>query len=334
MNTNDIKILAHWYVTTRCNSRCKTCTIWCDVRYKCKESSLESRLNILKQLKAMRFISIDFTGGEPLLYPGLPTLIKMAHKMGIMTWLTTNALLYPKYADELRGVVTQLSFSLDSPYQKQNDAIRGIPHFKKAIKAMKLAISLGEVPMIKATICKENINDIQAFADLAQQLGVLIELNAEFAYFGNPALDRSGIDKILAIRGHPNVIISKPHLQFMIDGGNNPRQPKCHIGQNMVVIAPDNSLYYPCMHLVQERVPLKNGSIRETMTQMRSDGRVEKVGRFPFCRGCTIPCYMESSYTTNIDKYFASWFIGRLDYVKKRLSLGLANKFALPSPKS
>lgn len=333
MNTNDVKVLAHWYVTTRCNSRCKTCSIWCDDRYTCEESSLASRLGILAQLKAMHFLSIDFTGGEPLLYPGLPALIKAAHERGIMTWLTTNSLLYPKYAEALRGTVTQLSFSLDSPYQERNDAIRGIPHFKKAIKAMKLAISLGEVPMIKATICKENVNDLQAFADLARRLGVLIEFNAEFAYFGNRPLDRAGIDKIRAIWHHPNVIISKPHLQFMIDGGNNPARPKCHIGQNMIVIAPDNSLYYPCMHMVQERVPLKDGSIRQTMHQMRIDGHGDRVGRLPFCRGCTIPCYMESSYSTNFDKYFPSWLHGRLTYVKKRLSLGLVNKLAIPVPK-
>jgi hypothetical protein len=178
-------------------------------------------------------------------------------------------------------------------------------------------------------VCNDNVNDLQVFADLAQRLGVLIEFNAEFAYFGNPALDRSGIDKIRAMKGHPNVIISKPHLQFMIDGGNNPRRPKCHIGQNMVVIAPDNSLYYPCMHMAQERIPLKNGSIRETMVQMSLDGHVEKVGRLPFCHRCTIPCYMESSYTTKIDKYFASWFLCRLDYVRKRISLGVANKFGM-----
>ncbi len=333
MNTNDVKALAHWYVTTRCNSRCKTCSIWCDERYKCKESSLESRLGILRQLKSMHFLSIDFTGGEPLLYPGLPTLVKTARKMGFMTWLTTNSLLYPKYAEALRGAVTQLSFSFDSPFPERDDEIRGIPHFKKAIKAMKLAISWGEVPMIKATVCKENVGELQAFADLAQKLGVLIELNAEFAYFGNPALDRSGIDKILAMQNHPNVIISKPHLQFMIDGGNNPRRPKCHIDQNMIVIAPDNSLYYPCMHMVQECIPLKNGSVRETMAQMRLDGHVKKVGRLPFCRRCTIPCYMEASYTTNIDKYFVSWFLGRFHYLRKRSTLGLANRFGSHSKK-
>jgi len=325
MNTNDVKILAHWYVTTRCNSRCKTCSIWCDVRYKCKESTLDSRFALLQQLRAMGFLSIDFTGGEPLLYPGLPELIGVARKMGIMTWLTTNSLLYPKFARALAGNVTALSFSLDSPDPATNDRIRGIPHFKKAIHAMKLAIDLGETPMIKATICKENIDQLHDFADLARKLGVLIEFNAEFAYFGNDALDHTDIKKIQAFK-HPNVIISKPHLNFMLDGGNNPCRPKCHIGHNMVVIAPDNQLYYPCMHLVQDKIPLKNGSLKETLQQMHANGLAQKIGKFPFCNGCTIPCYMESSYYTGMDKYFVSCYLGRVDYLKKRARLAMINK--------
>jgi MoaA/NifB/PqqE/SkfB family radical SAM enzyme len=228
----------------------------------------------------------------------------------------------------LRGAVSQLCFSIDSPFQERNDAIRGIAHFKKAVNAMKHAISIGEVPMIKATVCESNVNDLEAFADVAKRIGVLVEFNAELAYFGIPPLDRTGIDKILAMKRHPNVIISKPHLQFMINGGNDPRRPQCQIGRNMVVIAPENSLYFPCMHMVQERVPLKNGSIRETIEQMRQDGLVDKAGRLPFCHHCTIPCYMEPSYTTNIDKYFVPWFAGGLDYVRKRFTIGLANRLA------
>jgi len=274
----------------------------------------------------MGFLSIDFTGGEPLLYPGLPSLILAARKMGIMTFLTTNSLLYPKYARALQGNVSALSFSLDSPHPKINDKIRGIPHFKKAIRAMKLATTLGEVPMIKTTVCRENVNDLKVFAELARRIGVLIEFNAEFAYFGNPAFDNAGIQKILKIKNHPNVIISKPHLQFMLDGGNNPCRPKCHIGHNMIVLAPDNQLYYPCMHLVQDKIPLRNGSIKETLEQMKKDRLVEKIGNFPFCNRCTIPCYMESSYYTGIDKYFVPCFGGRLDYVKKRVRLSLINR--------
>lgn len=319
------KILAHWYVTTRCNSRCKTCTIWSDPRYACPESSLASRLGLLRQLKAMGFMSIDFTGGEPLLYPGLPALIKAARAAGIMTWLTTNGLLYPKHASALHGHVSALSFSLDSPRRAVHDAIRGVKCFDAAIRSIKLAVSLGEQPMIKATICKENVQDLDAFAALAAKLGALIEFNAEFAYFGNPPLDAGGIAAITRAARHPNVIISRPHLRFMLDGGNDARHPRCPVGENMIVIAPDNSLYYPCMHMTTGTVPLEHGSIAATLDGMRRSGALDRIGRFPFCQGCTIPCFMETSYYVTVDKYFLPCYSGRVEYLAKRARLALKN---------
>mgnify|MGYP006301741529 CR=1 FL=1 len=327
ISTNNAKVLAHWYVTTRCNSRCRTCSIWRDPSYNCSESILESKVQLLYQLKQLGFLSIDFTGGEPLLYPHLPDLLKQARNLGIMTWVTTNGLLYKKQALALKGLVSQLSFSLDSPISEINDRIRGIKHFKKAISAMKYAIGLGELPMIKATVCNENVGHLNKFAKLAQKLGVLIEFNAEFTYFGNEPLNKDGINEILKIRKHPNVIVSMPHLQFMKDGGNNPQRPKCHIGRNIIAIAPDNSLYYPCMHMNRKKIPLEKESIRKTLFNMNKKGLLDKIGRFSFCNKCTIPCFMEPSYYTQIDKYFLKCYLGRMDYLKKRMKLNLTHKF-------
>ena len=319
------KILAHWYVTTRCNSRCKTCAIWSDARHACPESSLESRVKLVHQLKVLGFMSIDFTGGEPLLYPGLPTLLRAAREAGIMTWLTTNGLLYQKQAEDLRGLVSALSFSLDSPRGTVHNAIRGVKCFDAAIAGIKLATSLGEQPMIKATVCKENVADLEAFAGLAAKLGALIEFNAEFAYFGNPPLDDTGIAAIKKVARHPNVIISRPHLQFMLDGGNDPRRPRCPIGKNVIAIAPDNGIYDPCMHLALNRVPLVNGDLAATLEAMRASGSFEKAGRYSFCSGCTIPCYMEPSYYATVDKYFLPCYAGRLEYLAKRARLAVKN---------
>jgi hypothetical protein len=78
--------------------------------------------------------------------------------------------------------------------------------------------------------------------------------------------------------------------------------------------------------LVQWHVT-KNNSIKETILQMNRDGLIQKIGPFPFCDRCTIPFYMESSYYTGIDKYFIPCLIGCLDYLKKRVALGMINKF-------
>ncbi|MHA1731851.1 MAG: radical SAM protein [Promethearchaeota archaeon] len=111
----------HWYVTTRCNSRCKACSIWSDPAYRSAESPLGERLAIIRQVKALGFKSIDFTGGEPLLYEGLPKLIAEGHRLGLFTSLTTNGTLYEKYAWELRGKLSSLSFSLDAADRETHD---------------------------------------------------------------------------------------------------------------------------------------------------------------------------------------------------------------------
>ena len=313
-------------MTCRCNSKCKFCDIWQHPRYKSKESSLQSRLKLLREIKKLGYLSIDFTGGEPLLYKGLPTLIKAANQMGIFTWLTSNGVLYPKYAKELRGNLTQLCFSLDSTKARVHNEIRGIDCFNKVINSMKLARKLGETPMIKNTVCEENVDELPDLLKLAQKLGVLIELNAEFRYFGNEGLSTESIKKIYKVRKHPNVIISTPQLKFIQDGGNNPRQPKCPIGKNLIVLTPNNELYYPCMHLTQETIPLKNESIESTLKDEKIKEMFKKIGKLKVCNKCTIPCYFETAYYVDIDKYWFMCYWGRVDYLKKRAYLTLTNR--------
>ncbi|MHC1592240.1 MAG: radical SAM protein [Candidatus Helarchaeales archaeon] len=321
-----IKLHCHWYVTTRCNSRCKTCSIWQDPKYKSPETSLNSRIKLLREIKQLGFLSIDFTGGEPLLYKDLPALIKEARRMGFFTWLTTNGVLYPKYARALKGNLTQLCFSLDSHDKEIHDQIRGVKCFDKVIQSIKIARNLGETPMIKTTICEENVDGLPEIIKLAQDLGVLIELNAEFSYFGNRPLSKKNIRKMLKFKSHPNVIVSIPQLKFILDGGNNPIRPKCPIGKNLIVLTPNNELYFPCMHLVKKTIPLIDGSLLKTMNDEHVKEEFKKVGTFPFCNGCTIPCYMEAAYYTQIDKYFFPCYFGRIDYLKKRLYLSIRNR--------
>jgi MoaA/NifB/PqqE/SkfB family radical SAM enzyme len=317
----------HWYVTTRCNSRCRTCSIWNDPKYKSAESSLIERLQLLAEMKALGFRSIDFTGGEPLLYPKLPLLIRRAHQLGFFTSLTTNGTLYPKYARALKGQISSLSFSLDGPDQATHDGIRGIRCFQAVMRSILLARRLGEVVLLKTTVCKESIAGIPALIDLAAKLGVLIELNAEFSYFQNPQLQTRYIRQILRWWAHPNVIISHAHLHFMLDGGNDIRHPHCKNGSIVAVVAPNNGIFYPCMHKVEHLHPLKNGSLKQTLLDPSFLADLTYMGRFAVCDGCTIPCYMEPPYYMILDKYWLYTLWSRIGYLKKRLVLQLKIRF-------
>lgn len=314
----------HWYVTTRCNSRCKTCTIWCDPLYRSKESSLASRIALLPQLKQLGIVSIDFTGGEPLLYPQLPHLIRKAHDMGFFTSLTTNGTLYLKHADALHGMVSALSFSLDGPDRISHEKVRGIRCYDQVIRSIIYARKLGEMVMLKTTVCNETIDTIPSLIQLAQRLGVLIELNAEFSYFHNRRLSSAFIHQLQQWWKHPNVVISHAHLQFMKDGGNDVTRPKCRNGSKVIVLAPDNGIFYPCMHKVENVIPLKNGNLKETL---ESDAiQKEWIGCNAICQSCTIPCYFEPTYYTTIDKYWVLSLWSRIGYIRKRLYLSLKNR--------
>ena len=67
-----------------------------------------------KSLKKLGVRVIDFTGGEPLLHRELPEFLALAKEMGFITTVTTNGMLYPKYAEKLKGKIDMLHFSLDS----------------------------------------------------------------------------------------------------------------------------------------------------------------------------------------------------------------------------
>jgi MoaA/NifB/PqqE/SkfB family radical SAM enzyme len=269
-------------------------------------------------------ISIDFTGGEPLLYPKLPLLIRKAHEMRFFTSLTTNGTLYLKHADALHGVVSALSFSLDGPDRLSHEKVRGIRCFNQAIRSILYARKLGEMVMLKTTVCNDTIDTIPALITLAQRLGVLIELNAEFSYFHNKQLQTQFIHQMFKWWKHPNVIISHAHLMFMKDSGNDVGHPKCRNGTKVIVLAPNNGIFYPCMHKVENVIPLQDGDLKKTLNSDKF--QTEWIGRHEMCQFCTIPCYFEPTYYTTIDKYWILSLWARIGYIRKRLYLTLKNR--------
>src|SRR6478609_11779154 len=102
-------VLCNYYVTYRCNAKCSFCDIW---EKPSPYITLENAARNLDDLRRLGVSVIDFTGGEPLLHRQLPELLQMARDRGFITTVTTNALLYPKFAEKLKGKIDMLHFSL------------------------------------------------------------------------------------------------------------------------------------------------------------------------------------------------------------------------------
>ena len=60
-----------------------------------------------------------------------------------------------------------------------------------------------------------------------------------------------------------------------------------------IVISHDGFLLLPCYHHVTERVKIGLEGIRAAMKRTEQVAAME--GRYDFCRGCTINCYMNTA---------------------------------------
>lgn len=297
-------VLCNYYVTYRCNATCSFCDIWEKPSPYATPEIVEQNLCDLKRLGVK---VIDFTGGEPLLHKQISQLLELAKKQGFITTLTTNCLLYPKHAEELRGKVDMLHFSLDSPNREEHDKGRGVKCFDFVMDSIQIAKRLGERPDILFTVFEHNVDQIELlWKNICLPHNLLLLLNPVFEYkevkTGKKLSDHT-LQKLLHWSKKQNVYLNEAFIQLRQDGGNHTNRPICRAGSSTLVISPDNKLVLPCYHLGLKEIPIK-GNLYELYYSLEVQEQIKQEGRLPACEGCTINCYMQPSFAVEINKYW------------------------------
>ncbi|QZZ20039.1 radical SAM protein [Leptothermofonsia sichuanensis E412] len=313
-------LVANYYLTYRCNARCHFCDIWA-LEPK-KEADFETICQNLKDLRRLGVKYVDFTGGEPLLRTDVAQIYAEAKRQGFYTSMTTNTILYPKRAQEIQGLVDFLNFSLDGPDAETHDQSRGVKIFDTLVESVKLALSLGEFPVLNHTVTAQNFNRIPEVAELGKQLGVRVWLNPAFTAHSNYNSKKNPTpDMVLAIeaaaRNDSNVGYNKAALEFIRDGGNDTNNPRCKAVDAVIAISPHDELLLPCYHFAQTGVPI-NGRLYELYKQSEvvEDYR-KSQGKLSVCEGCTVWCYLIPSFFKGLDKY---WFLNQVSYAGEFLA--------------
>jgi cyclic pyranopterin phosphate synthase len=87
-------------LTAHCNARCLGCRYGRDFM---PGSTLETELvmQLLEDAAAAGFYSIRLYGGEPLLHPDLPAIVRRCVELGLRPYVTTNAILLDQKIDAL-----------------------------------------------------------------------------------------------------------------------------------------------------------------------------------------------------------------------------------------
>ncbi|MDB5255313.1 MAG: Radical domain protein [Chitinophagaceae bacterium] len=307
-------VLCNYYLTYRCNAACGFCDIW---EKPSPYITLEQAEQNFKALKKLGVKVIDFTGGEPLLHRDLAAILKLAKSMGFITTVTSNGMLYPKRAEELKGLIDMLHFSLDAADAATHDEMRKAPCFDFVMQSIEIAKSLGEKPDILFTAFGDNISHLEkVYQNITLPNDLLLIINPSFEY--NQVETGGGLTaaqlKTLRQWGRkPMVYLNEAFIKLRVDGGNQVQDPICKAASTTLVISPENKLVLPCYHL-----GTKSFDINDNLYELYHSDEVQQLvaleGKLPECQGCTINCYMQPSFAVKMNRYWWSALPSTIKY--------------------
>jgi MoaA/NifB/PqqE/SkfB family radical SAM enzyme len=311
-------LLCNYYVTYRCNSYCT----YCHFGKHEEDTGFAERKDFEKNVHELASAGvkfIDLTGGEPLLHRDIHHFASFAHSLKMQTSITTNTLLYHKYAEKLAGKINLLHFSLDSPDADEHNRIRGVNCYNSVMTSISIAESLGEHPDILFTVTNDTFKKLPQMHRLAAEKGLVLLVNPVFSYFGNPGLSLEALDYIQEYCvGKLNVYLNDAFIKLRRDGGNNPDKPVCKAVSRSIVISPDNEIILPCYHFKNTAVKIDK-SIKQIRKSPQYLFLKEMEGRFYFCKGCTLNCYFEPSFAFPTNYYSLISLSSKLKYSYNKL---------------
>lgn len=324
-------VMAYYYVTYKCNARCVFCNIPdgpMDVlpvsQYTPTEKSIE-HFDILRKL-GVRLI--DFTGGEPLLRKDIATLLRAARERGFRTQMTTNCTLYPRRAQELRGLVDILNFSLCSPGPEPHNTLRRDNSYDSVIQSMDLARSLNEPFQIIFVLTNDNADLLPAMIELCREKQCILKVQPEWEYFGNDGVAIEQLTKAKAVAREKNVYVNWAEIRVFEQGGNQVEHRACKASNAVLAISPDGYLLYPCYHKLAQRVKF-DWNIVDFFQTDKWKQMQDKAGKFKFCDGCSNLCYIHPSFYYSFDRNTVLSALSDIRYVKERSRIERERKRAL-----
>jgi MoaA/NifB/PqqE/SkfB family radical SAM enzyme len=159
-------------VHSRCNCRCVMCDIWktADTR-ELRLADLEPHIASIQKLGVEWVV---FSGGEPLMNPGLFGLARALRDLGVRLTLLTTGLLLGKNGDGVASLFDEVVVSLDGP-RNVHDRIRRVPGAYDLLSdGVQQVRSLNSSLPIRArtTVQKSNFRHLQATVTAAHDLAL------------------------------------------------------------------------------------------------------------------------------------------------------------------
>ena len=166
--------LVVWNFTYKCNLRCKHCYSESGNVSKL-ELSTEEAMKVVDQIADFGVTSLAFSGGEPLMRKDFFEVARHAVDAGLYVSLATNGtLLNDDNVRKLKEVgLHYVEVSLDGANAKTHDFFRGkTGAFYQTLQGLKNCLSADICTCIAVTATKNNLTEIPAMLEMAENMGI------------------------------------------------------------------------------------------------------------------------------------------------------------------
>ncbi len=282
---------AYLHVTQRCNLACRFCYSEDAGRNALDDPSLEDLCRAIDLLVSLGVARLVISGGEPFLRDDLALVADHAKDAGIekVVVLTNGLLVTEARTGELVGTVSCVAVAFDGASAQAPAHLRGQQRFERLVEAVRIVRASGMEARILPTLHAGNVDDIEAYGRLAQELGATLgfslltgnvcelgELSPSDAQLREMAARTLG----LGLPGADPVEDAAPALSA---------RPSCGAGVRTLSVAADGTVY-PC-HMLHD-VRLAMGSAFLDTAEKIMGGPVAQrmreldAGAFETCSTC------------------------------------------------
>ena len=180
-------------LTYKCPLKCPWCSNPVDFdRYR-NELTTEEWIDVLREGRRLGSLQLGFTGGEPMLRKDLEVLVGEADRLGYYTNLITSGVgLSPERLRELKKAgLKQVQLSLQACDQELNEKLVGLDVFRHKIEIARTIKAEGLPMVLNVPVSRFNIEQTEAFIDLAADLGVEYLEFANLQYYNWALINRA-----------------------------------------------------------------------------------------------------------------------------------------------
>ncbi|MFH1229544.1 MAG: radical SAM protein [Candidatus Aenigmatarchaeota archaeon] len=291
------------YTTNRCNSRCKTCSIWK------KTPKKDLPLGIIKKLLSDDIVSnkttFQITGGEILLHPQYKEILSMLSDYEYQFF--SNGILADRLIEAVKEFEIKNLFISADGVDNRYKSIRGVDNFKNIRRIVRELDGLTSVTIdftISPFNSKRDLTDIVSFCeDNNAKLIVGIYNRPDYFDTNENLKEAFGFDSIKSKCFYFPVYANNMFIRYYNEWLKGRLNLPCYSIRSLASVLPDGRVA-----LCQGKSEIIGNLHKNTMSDIwYNEKTIESQRRNRNCNSCFLTC--QRPYDLIISKTPLKWFI-------------------------